>query len=112
MGRELAKEGVSVEAIYYCHHRPEDGCDCCKPASGLFWQEVKEYHIDLGCSYLVGDKLSDLLPAHALGSKAILVITGHGIEHSRLINEQDFKPDHMVPDLYAATQLIVSHSAT
>src|SRR5690606_16419783 len=38
MHRLLAAAGGRLEAIFICPHAPEEGCDCRKPAPGLFRQ--------------------------------------------------------------------------
>ena len=35
MNRQLAAAGAKLDGIYYCPHRPEDGCECRKPKAGL-----------------------------------------------------------------------------
>ncbi len=78
MTADLALFGARIDAIFVCPHHPDDGCSCRKPGTLLFERAAKEFHIDLSSSYLVGDKLSDVLPARELGAKAILVRTGYG----------------------------------
>jgi D-glycero-D-manno-heptose 1,7-bisphosphate phosphatase len=41
--------------------------------------------LDLARSYCVGDKLTDVLPAAALGGRGILVRTGYGREHESAV---------------------------
>ena len=77
----LAEKGARLDAIYVCPHHPDEKCVCRKPQIYLFEQAASDLNLDLGRSYLIGDKLSDLLPARQLGSRAILVRTGHGMEH-------------------------------
>ena len=78
----LRAAGARVDATYYCPHHPDHGgpCDCRKPATGLYLRAVRELGLDAAASYYVGDKLSDLLPARALGGQGILVRTGYGVE--------------------------------
>ena len=35
---ELRKNGVLVNAIYYCSHLPEEGCNCRKPKTAMIEQ--------------------------------------------------------------------------
>lgn len=76
MGDELGKYGARVDAIYYCPHHPDGGCDCRKPESALFLRAVKELDIDLGRSFVVGDMQMDIDVGRALGCKTVLVTTG------------------------------------
>ncbi|WP_229657514.1 D-glycero-alpha-D-manno-heptose-1,7-bisphosphate 7-phosphatase [Thermogymnomonas acidicola] len=52
----LRKRGVRVTAVYYCPHRPEEGCSCRKPATGLVERAARELSIDLSRSFIVGDR--------------------------------------------------------
>jgi D-glycero-D-manno-heptose 1,7-bisphosphate phosphatase len=76
----LRSAGAAVDATYYCPHHPDYGgaCDCRKPATGLYRRAAREHGLDLPASYYVGDKLTDVLPAVALGGQGILVRTGYG----------------------------------
>ncbi|MCL0080153.1 D-glycero-beta-D-manno-heptose 1,7-bisphosphate 7-phosphatase [Dehalococcoidia bacterium] len=76
MKQELAKDGAWVDAIYYCPHHPDDGCECRKPKTGLFLQAARELDIDLSRSFVVGDVQMDIDAGRALGSKTVLVTTG------------------------------------
>lgn len=58
--KELKKHGVTINEIYYCPHRPEDGCTCRKPGYGLLLQAVQEYGVNLSKSWVVGDQWSDI----------------------------------------------------
>jgi len=76
MEDELKKHGARVDAIYYCPHHPDDGCECRKPKTALFLQAANELDIDLRSSYVVGDMQIDIDAGKALGCKAVLVTTG------------------------------------
>lgn len=54
MQRQLAEHDAHIDRIYYCPHKPEDGCSCRKPLTGLIAQARK----DLGSSdeYVIGDR--------------------------------------------------------
>ena len=76
MQDELAKYGARVDAIYYCPHHPDDGCQCRKPKTALFLKAAEEHNIDLKNSYMVGDQQMDIDAGKALGCKTALVTTG------------------------------------
>ncbi len=42
MERELAGQGARLDAIYYCPHHPDDGCQCRKPRPGLLIKAAQE----------------------------------------------------------------------
>jgi len=73
MKEELARQGARVDAIYYCPHHPDDNCDCRKPKPGMMLQAVKDYHIDLKRSFVMGDMPSDIAMGKATGCRAILI---------------------------------------
>lgn len=77
----LANEGVSIASWHHCPHHPNEGCDCRKPAQGLFRAAESLYPVDWARSIMVGDKPSDVEAGLALGMKAALVTTGHGHRH-------------------------------
>ncbi len=76
----LAQEGAKLDAHYFCPHLPEltGPCDCRKPGALLYRQAAEQFHIDLGRSWWVGDRMRDVLPADALGGRGILVLSGAG----------------------------------
>ncbi|MDR2128801.1 MAG: D-glycero-beta-D-manno-heptose 1,7-bisphosphate 7-phosphatase [Burkholderiaceae bacterium] len=74
--RELAALGGRVEAIFFCPHTPEEGCDCRKPKPGLFLQIGARFKVDLKRVHAVGDSERDLQAAVAAGCAPHLVLTG------------------------------------
>ena len=78
VNERLGEHGAKIDAFYFCPHRPEGGCDCRKPRPGLIFQARSAQGIDLGKSFMVGDKEIDVLAALAAGVTPILVETGYG----------------------------------
>jgi len=74
--RQLMAVGGRLDAVFFCPHTPEDGCDCRKPLPGLISEIGKRYGIDLKHVPLVGDTLRDLQAAHAAGCEPHLVRSG------------------------------------
>ena len=79
MNAELKKHGAHVDAFYYCPHHPQGEverycivCNCRKPATGMLVQAFQEWNVDLEKSLLIGDKISDIQAAEAIGIKGIL----------------------------------------
>jgi len=102
MEEELAEQGAHVDAIYYCPHHPDDGCECRKPGTALFHQAARELDIDLSRSFVVGDMQMDIDAGKALGCKTALVTTG---PQGR--NNITDPPDYTAGSLLEATKWIL-----
>ena len=73
----LAACGGRIDAIFFCPHGPNEGCECRKPAPGLFRQIAARYGIELDRVPHVGDSLRDLQAGAAAGcGSSHLVLTG------------------------------------
>jgi D-glycero-D-manno-heptose 1,7-bisphosphate phosphatase len=78
--------GARLDAIYYCPHLAKGvvaqyaiECECRKPQVGMIRQAQVDYgDLDVGGSFIVGDKASDVEFAHNAGCTGILVKTGYG----------------------------------
>jgi histidinol-phosphate phosphatase family protein len=79
MVRLLEQQGAALAAIYRCPHAPDQGCACRKPAPGLALEAAAALGLDLGASFVVGDKASDLGLARAVGATGVLVRSGYGL---------------------------------
>jgi len=76
----LAQQGATLDAIYYCPHHPTEGrgdyrlvCDCRKPKTGMIERAAADFQIDPAISYVVGDQLTDIELARAVGATGILL---------------------------------------
>ncbi|MBI4006182.1 MAG: D-glycero-beta-D-manno-heptose 1,7-bisphosphate 7-phosphatase [Gammaproteobacteria bacterium] len=74
----LAQYGGAVDAIFFCPHGSKQDCECRKPKPGLLNTISKRLRISLVDVPFVGDKLSDIDAARAVGASPILVRTGKG----------------------------------
>jgi len=72
----LATHGVAFDAIEYCPHHPDDGCDCRKPRPGMIERAARRLGIDVRRSFMVGDKVSDVEAGRAAGCISVLVGSG------------------------------------
>ena len=73
MTSEAEQAGNRIDAIYYCPHDWDDGCDCRKPAPGLLFQAQRDLDLDLTRVPFIGDDERDAEAAEAAGCPAILV---------------------------------------
>jgi D-glycero-D-manno-heptose 1,7-bisphosphate phosphatase len=78
MHKALALAGGRIDAVFFCPHPADSGCDCRKPKTGLFREIAQRYHIDLKGVAAVGDALRDIEAARGVGALPILVKTGKG----------------------------------
>lgn len=101
--RLLGRLGANLDAIYWCSHVPEDGCDCRKPEPGQVRRAERELGIDPRRSYVVGDRTSDLELARQVGAKSVLVLTGYG----KKVYEGGARADYVARGLGDAVQWIV-----
>lgn len=70
---DLAADGGRLDAIYYCPHRPDEGCGCRKPATGMLERAVRELGIDLRSSYVIGDSENDVTMGQKAGCRCVQV---------------------------------------
>jgi D-glycero-D-manno-heptose 1,7-bisphosphate phosphatase len=75
---EVEAAGGRIDAIFFCPHAPDAGCNCRKPLTGLFDQIADRYHRTLEGVPAIGDSLRDLQAARKAGAQPILVRTGNG----------------------------------
>lgn len=76
MMKALAAAGGRLDAVFFCPHTPEDGCDCRKPLPGLMHDIARRYGANLARVPMVSDTLRDLLAAQAAGCQPHLVRSG------------------------------------
>ncbi len=107
----VEEAGGQIHAIYFCPHRPNEGCDCRKPQPGMLLQAAAALDLDLGRSFLVGDAITDLEAALAAGVQPVLVRTGRGRAHAALLDTQTHTICPVVDDLRAAISWILARSA-
>jgi D-glycero-D-manno-heptose 1,7-bisphosphate phosphatase len=74
----LMKEGAHIDAFYYCPHHPEGevkefaiACRCRKPEPGMLEQAAREWPIERGRSFLIGDRDHDVAAAAAVHIRGI-----------------------------------------
>ena len=70
--------GGAIDAVLFCPHGPDEGCDCRKPKPGMLTDIAERLRTDLIDVPVVGDSLRDLQAAEAVGARPLLVRTGKG----------------------------------
>lgn len=87
---EFRESGVQIDAVYYCPHTSEQGCNCRKPRSGLIEAAALEWKIDLTRSVFIGDSASDLQAARALHCPSVFVRPENGASNAGIAEKQSF----------------------
>jgi len=77
---DIEEVGGNIERIFHCPHRPDEGCGCRKPETGLFDLVDEEYNVDYHESWFVGDFESDREVAEKMGLRFILASGDGGLE--------------------------------
>jgi D-glycero-D-manno-heptose 1,7-bisphosphate phosphatase len=99
----LRHEGVGLDGIYWCPHRPEDACDCRKPDVALPHMAAGELEFQPEDAFVIGDKECDIEMGRRLGATTFLVLTGYGQQTATAGRSQ---PALMVADLNEAADRI------
>lgn len=85
----LGREGAYIDSLYYCPHHPDKGfegeipelkfdCDCRKPKPGLILRATKDFNIELGSSWMIGDGANDVVCGKNAGCRTALI--GNNVE--------------------------------
>jgi len=111
---EFAARGIRLDGIYYCPHydlssEPEyrKNCSCRKPEPGLALRAAADLDIDLRRSYMVGDKVEDVLFGIAIGATPVLVRTGYGAASEKSLAGMDIRIGAVADDLLEAVTWIL-----
>jgi D-glycero-D-manno-heptose 1,7-bisphosphate phosphatase len=115
--RKMEHGGARLDAIYFCAHHPSVGeppyrfdCDCRKPKPGLILKAAEEFDIDLGASWMIGDRYSDIELARNAGVNSAFVLSGYGRgewEHQRAAWQ--YQPGLVSENLLEAVQTIIGN---
>jgi D-glycero-D-manno-heptose 1,7-bisphosphate phosphatase len=104
---ELAGAGVRFDAIYVAPEAPDQPSRGRKPSPQFLFDARDGFDLDLGQSYMIGDKLVDLECGWNAGVKrSLLVRTGYGAEFERDAADQ-LGSAVVVDDLSAAADWIL-----
>jgi D-glycero-D-manno-heptose 1,7-bisphosphate phosphatase len=116
----LQQTGAKIDALYYCPHHPaaEDArylleCDCRKPLPGMIQRAAAEWEIDLGQSWMIGDRYIDVELAHNAGVRSALVMTGFGRDEWELLGDSSpQQPDLIADNLLDAVEQILQFTSS
>lgn len=76
----LEKEGLEIDAWYYCPHHPDfSECLCRKPSSLLLEKAVARFGVNKEKSWMIGDQKRDTEAGEAIGLNPLLVKTNEDL---------------------------------
>lgn len=115
MQKQLAAAGAHLDGIYYCPHHPTVGeppyrqiCECRKPKPGMVLEAARQFDLDLGRSFMVGDRHADMTLAENAGLHSIFVLSGYGMgEYEYQRHTWTAQPEWVVANLLEAVQIIL-----
>jgi len=114
LSASFASHDARLDAIYFCPHyalsadpRYRKECDCRKPSPGLALRAAADLGIDLGRSYMIGDKAEDIIFAMNIRAVPVLVLTGSGRESLAKLREQGLEPAHVAESILQATDWVL-----
>ena len=95
---------LPLDDVLVCFHDDADACDCRKPLPGLLLRGARRYGIELGTSFLVGDRWRDIEAGRRAGVRTVF------IDYQYNERRPDPPADATVADLTAAVDWIESHA--
>jgi D-glycero-D-manno-heptose 1,7-bisphosphate phosphatase len=101
---ERLRDELPLHDIRVCYHVDEANCDCRKPRAGLLLAAAREWDIDLGRSYMVGDRWRDIGAGRAAGCVTIFIDRGYAEGLAQ-------PPDFVCGDLAEAAAIILARTA-
>jgi D-glycero-D-manno-heptose 1,7-bisphosphate phosphatase len=111
--RELLLEedrDATLDHVLYCPAHPDEGAECRKPNTGMLKMLPKDFNVDFGASWMLGDRKSDIDFGTNSGIPAehcLLVRTGGGEK----TEQEHFRGSAIVfDDLFSASRRILGQS--
>jgi D-glycero-D-manno-heptose 1,7-bisphosphate phosphatase len=92
---------VAVDSVLVCPHRQDAGCPCRKPKPDLIMRAIRNFAIDPSCSYMIGDRWSDIAAGKAAGLCSIFI-------DRRYAEAMHERPDLVATSLPNAVRSILS----
>ncbi|WP_345952535.1 bifunctional histidinol-phosphatase/imidazoleglycerol-phosphate dehydratase HisB [Mucilaginibacter sp. PAMB04168] len=86
--KTFANEGVNFEATFIDRTFAADNAPTRKPGTGMLTQYLDTEKYDLANSFVIGDRLNDVLLAKNLGAKAIWINDGIGMGAKEFTTEE------------------------
>ncbi len=118
IARLIKKGSPQINAFYHCPHHPKatvpsyrQNCNCRKPKPGMILRAAHEHDIDLQNSYVIGDRITDIIAGSKAGCSTVLVRTGMHtsppIETADVL-DPSISPDFTCDSLFEAAEWVLA----
>lgn len=98
---DTIRKSLPLDDVFICYH---EYSDCYKPKPGLLLDAAKKYDIDLGSSYIIGDRWRDIGAGQNAGCKTIWIDRGYAEK------KPDPPADFTAHSLTESTDWILNHN--
>jgi len=112
----LAREGVSLDAIYYCPYHPDGvigkyrrDSDLRKPNPGMILAAARDLNIDLNHSWMIGNSYSDITAGSRAGCRTVLISSSAKPPEK---SKEDHDPDKIAVNIKEAANIIKMYERT
>ncbi len=97
---------LAIDDVRMCPHNSAAGCECRKPKPGLLFSAAADHNIDLLESYMVGDRISDVMAGSSAGCRSIFIDR----HYAETIGQQ-IGTDMIATSLPGAVRLILTQNS-
>ena len=104
--KNFSESNINLLKIYYCTDHPEKATNRRKPGVGMFLEASIDFSIELSNCLMIGDTLSDIVPAVNLGMDSMLVLSGKGKTSIERF-DKNFKPNYIAENLLTGAKELV-----
>ena len=105
----LLQAQLGFDDVAACPHDGRDGCACRKPLPGMLVELAGRHDVDLGASWLVGDRWVDIAAGRAAGVRTVLVERPYSWEATSAGPPPgELEPDLRAADVMAAARAILA----
>jgi D-glycero-D-manno-heptose 1,7-bisphosphate phosphatase len=74
--RQVEEYGGGILAAFYCPHRPDENCECRKPASAMITAACRFAGTEPAKVFFLGDSNSDMMAARNAGCQGVRLCRG------------------------------------
>lgn len=93
---------IGIDQFRVCYHDDQDRCNCRKPKPGLLLDAARDLDIDLGRSWMIGDRWKDVEAGKRAGCRSIFV--DYSYEET-----MRSEPDYRVTRVADAAEIILNN---